>query len=95
MDFGAFAGRQVNLHHIETRRDFFLRAQESQPIEQPHPQEAALGGINHANGGTTTVAGSAFNLHRHQGITMAAHEIKLAAFTPAPVMAQDFEPAGA
>ena len=93
MDFGAGAGRQVDFYHIKACFDFLLRTEEAQPVEQAHAQKAAFGGIDHAYGGATAVAGGAFHLYGYQGIAMAAHEVELTTFTPAPVTAQHLEPA--
>jgi len=92
MDFGAGVGGQVHLHHVKTGINFLLRAQKAQPVEQAYTQQTAFGSIHHAHGGTTAVSGGTFYLHRHQGVTMAAHKVKLTAFTPAPVTAQHFKP---
>ncbi len=89
MNLWSGVGGQVYFYYIESGIDFFLRAQEAQPIEQADAQKAAFGGIYHAHGGAAAVAGGTFHLHSYQRITVAAHEVQLTPLTPAPVAAQN------
>ena len=92
MDLGAGVGEEVDLHYIEAGIDGFLGAEEAEPVEEADAQEAAFGGVYHAHGGAAAVVGGAFYFYGDEGVAVAADEVELAAFAPAPVAAQDFNP---
>ena len=83
---GLLSGGKEHLHHIHARGDF--PAQAAEPEEGGAADELALVVVHPAGGAAGAGAAGAFYLGKNQHISLAAHEVELAAGAHAPAVAQ-------